>query len=233
MSENNKAVGTGVRPIFIPKKNGVGVLEQEITFDWHMGMSKEVRRRSVQSLHEQAKQEGYARILEASSKSDQEIGIRLSAFFLKNIKGYPVENLFQSSKVFENGGQYLDLLHVSPRDAKRDSRLKTSGKLLTFRFNRKDYPLEPYSLFYDWLYLNVLFSDRNVDLRNEFFDLNFDAFSDIEFNPKKSFSCQARTLALCVSLHENRMVKDFIGDPVGFAAQCALYEKSAPQASLL
>ncbi|MFU2059022.1 DarT1-associated NADAR antitoxin family protein [Avibacterium endocarditidis] len=220
---NKKSIGKSKRPIFIPDRENIGVIEKNIEFDWHMGMSSEVRRRSIHSLHNEAKKYGYKKILEASSKSEQEIGIQLSAFFLRNIKGYPVENLFQSSKVFENGGPYRDLLTVTPREAKKDQRLKESGNLINFTFNGKDYPLEPKSLFYDWLYLNVLFSDRNVELRDSLFDQKFDAFTDIEFNPGKSFSCQARTLALCVSLYENESVKDFIQDPIGFSTEFKLY----------
>jgi len=218
-----KNIGKTARPIFIPLRDNIGVIEQDIEFDWHMGMSAEVRKRSIRSLHQEAKKQGFNKILEASSKSEQQIGIQLSAFFLKNIKNYPVENLFQSSKVFENGGPYRDLLTVTPREAKKDNRLKESGKMTKFSFNNKDFPLEPKSLFYDWLYLNVLFSDRNSDLREELFNNHFDAFSDIEFNPNKSFSCQARTLALCVSLYENESVKDFIQDPIGFAQEFELY----------
>ena len=218
-----KNIGKTARPIFIPLRDNIGVIEQDIEFDWHMGMSAEVRKRSIRSLHKEAKKQGFNKILEASSKSEQQIGIQLSAFFLKNIKNYPVENLFQSSKVFENGGPYRDLLTVTPREAKKDNRLKESGKMTKFSFNNKDFPLEPKSLFYDWLYLNVLFSDRNSDLREELFNNHFDAFSDIEFNPNKSFSCQARTLALCVSLYENESVKDFIQDPIGFAQEFELY----------
>lgn len=224
-----KSIGKTVRPIFIPKKNGIGVIEQNIEFDWHLGMSAEVRKRSIKSLHEKAKEAGFSHILEASSKSEQSIGIQLSAFFLKNIKGYPVENLFQSSKVFVNGGPYRDLLTVTPREAKKDSRLRESGEMVKFTFNKKDFPLEPKSLFYDWLYLNVFFSDRNLELREEFFDNHFDAFSDIEFNPQKSFSCQARTLALCVSLYENESAQDFIRDPVGFSQKFDLYKKKTQE----
>lgn len=220
-----KNIGKTARPIFIPLRENIGVIEKNIEFDWHMGMSSEVRKRSIHSLHQEAKKQGFNKILEASSKSEQRIGIQLSAFFLKNITNYPVENLFQSSKVFENGGPYRDLLTVTPREAKKDSRLKESGNMIKFSFNDKDFPLEPKSLFYDWLYLNVLFSDRNSDLREEFFDNHFDAFSDIEFNPNKSFSCQARTLALCVSLYENESVKDFIQDPIGFAQEFELYRQ--------
>ena len=225
MREKKKSIGRTVRPIFIPNRNSIGVIEQEIEFNWYMGMSLEVRRRSIRSFHEKAKEQGFNHILEASSKSEQEIGIQLSAFFLKNIKGYPVENLFQSSKVFVNGGPYRDLLAVTPREAKKDSRLRESGEMVKFTFNQQDFPLEPKSLFYDWLYLNVLFSERNLALREAFFEEYFDAFSDIEFNPQKSFSCQARTLALCVSLYENESVQDFIQEPVGFSQQFDLYKK--------
>ena len=225
MRKEKKSIGRTVRPIFIPNRNSIGVIEQEIELNWYMGMSLEVRRRSIRSFHEKAKEQGFNHILEASSKSEQEIGIQLSAFFLKNIKGYPVENLFQSSKVFVNGGPYRDLLTVTPREAKKDSRLRESGKMVKFTFNQKDFPLEPKSLFYDWLYLNVLFSERNLVLRETFFENHFDAFSDIEFNPQKSFSCQARTLALCVSLCENEGVQDFIQDPVGFSQKFDLYNK--------
>ena len=54
-------------------------------------------------------------------------------------------------------------------------------------------------------------------------DRNFQAFSDIEFNPTKSFSCQARTLALTMSLYQNESIKDFIYDPVKFSQEFNLY----------
>lgn len=220
-----KTIGRTTRPIFIPNRDSIGVVEQYIEFDWHMGMSAEVRKRSINSLHQEAKKQGFDNILEVSSKSEQKIGIQLSAFFLRNIKDYPVENLFQSSKVFEKGGPYRDLLTVTPREAKRDERLRNSGNLIGFTFNNKNYPLEPVSLFYDWLYINVLFSERNLELRERFFGSKFDSFSDIEFNPEKSFSCQARTLALCVSLYENKSIREFIDDPINFSQMFNLYKR--------
>ncbi|MCX3072505.1 DarT1-associated NADAR antitoxin family protein [Providencia stuartii] len=228
----NKSIGVATRPIFIPSKCNVGVKELNIEFDWHLGMSPEVRKRSVLSLHEKARSHGFINILEASSKSEQKIGLLLSAFFLKNISGYPVENIFQSSKVFSNGGPYRDLLSVSPRNAKKDERLKNSGEMVGFTLNKKDYPLEPKSIFYDWLYMQVLFSEVNDKLREEFFSYNFDAFSDIEFNPKKSFSCQARTLALALSLSYNNKVSEFISDPVEFNYQYDIYKKELFQEEL-
>lgn len=221
-----KTIGKGVRPIFIPNKNSVGVIEQDISFDWYMGMSSSVKQRSILSLHEKAKEKGFKNILEASSKSQQTIGIELSAFFLKNDEGFPVENLFQSSKVFYAGQQFIDLKFVSPREAKRDSRLRMSGDMLKFYFENMDFPLEPKSLFYDWLYIKILFeSECNLNLRTRFIQENFDAFTDIEFNPKKSFSCQARTLALAISLYKNKNIQDFLEKPIEFSNSFNLYKK--------
>ncbi|EFM8250099.1 hypothetical protein A7A00_005017 [Escherichia coli] len=227
-----KSVGSATRPIFIPSKEGVGVKELDITFDWHLGMSSEVRKRSIRSLHKQCEIFGFKNTLEASSKSEQKIGINLSAFYLKNISGYPVENIFQSSKVFMKGGPYRDILSKTPKEAKQDERLKNSGEMVYFLLNKEKFPLEPKSLFYDWIYMQVLFSDTNRGLKDEFLQADFDSFSDIEFNPKKSFSCQARTLALAVSLVKNGEVENFISDPVKFNREKEIYKKVNFQTSL-
>lgn len=50
--------------------------------------------------------------------------------------------------------------------------------------------------FYDWLYINAL--KQNSILATEL--ENYDIFTDIEFNPNKSLSCQAATVALFLSL---------------------------------
>jgi GrpB-like predicted nucleotidyltransferase (UPF0157 family) len=72
-------------------------------------------------------------LLEISSKSDREIGRRLSAFHqrihLKDGRVVSLECAFQGSKVFESGGPFADLLDTEPRDAKRDVRLKVSASL--------------------------------------------------------------------------------------------------------
>lgn len=205
------------RPIFIPNYKEVGVIEENIEFTWHKGMSAEVRKRSMKSLHEKIKEKkGDKKILEASSKSENDLGIKLSAFYLKNGEYIPVENLFQSSKKFESGGPYRDLLSVSPKDAKRDKRLKESGDLVSFEFNGESFPLEPKSLFYDWLYMKTLFRGDNDELVEKFIKSKFEIFTDIEFNPKKSFNCQARTLALAISLNYHNEIDNFINDPEYF-----------------
>ena len=55
------------------------------------------------------------KILEISSKSMQEYGNDLSAFFLQKYvpelgKKVPVECVFQSAKTFQKGGPYKDIL---------------------------------------------------------------------------------------------------------------------------
>lgn len=64
------------------------------------------------------------KILEISSKSLTSLGVELSAFNLKIItkklqKSFSVECAFQASKVFENGGPFIDLLDKTSIEAKK------------------------------------------------------------------------------------------------------------------
>ena len=187
------------RPVFVPriKGNEVGVETRNTEFEWFPGMAKSQKQKSVRSMHEAS---GFTKVLEISSKSEVPLGIALSAFnlMIKTPKGrfFSLENAFQSSKVFELDGPFLDLLSVRPLEAKRDDRLRSSGEMVAFRFFDKEFPLEPKTLFYDWLYVNALHQNR--DLAEQV--MQYQAFTDIEFNPQKSFSCQAFSAALYCSL---------------------------------
>ena len=112
----------------------------------------------------------------------------------------PVENAFQGSKVFKNGGPFSELYFADPIKIKKDIRLKESGDLTKFSFEGFDWPIEPKAVFYDWLYLKALV--QSVGLTEKF--LEYDAFTDIEFNPNKSFSCQAKPIALYIHLLKNK-----------------------------
>ena len=46
--------------------------------------------------------------------------------------------------------------------------------------------------------------NQHNDLKDEI--IKYDAFTDIEFNPKKSINCQARSAALYVWLFRNNML---------------------------
>ncbi len=190
------------RPVYIPKKEGNILVQAEmVDFQWFPGLSVSQKQKSIESLHQSAKSHlGLTSILEISSKSLEQEGVKLSAFNLMIAtpagKKYSVETAFQSSKVFTNGGPYTDLLEKTSREAKQDERLKTSGHLTHFCFYQKKFDLEPKTFFYDWLYINALLQKPKLSSKL----LGYDGFTDIEFNPDKSINCQAYSAALFASL---------------------------------
>lgn len=196
------------RPVFIPVEQG-GLLVREVSFAfaWHPGFAPSQKKKNLAALHEAAAAEGYSPLLEVSSKSDQELGELLSAFNLKLEAGAvetSVESAFQASKVFERGGPFDDLILAGSREAKRDPRLKASGRLIGFRFQGQDYPLSPRTVFYDWLYLNALRRREDWLAQLE----GFAGFTDIEFNPKRSLNCQARSCATALALRKRGIFED-------------------------
>ena len=196
-----------VRPVFCVN-NGppyVNIVDTEFTF--YSGFSITQKQKSINSLHDSFLQQNCGeKVLEISSKSKEELGVKLSAFNLKiktSFREFSVENAFQSSKVFEHGGPYLDLLEVSPKEAKKDFRIRNSGKLIKFRYFQTEYPLNPKDYFYNWLYINSL--RINSDLIQ---DLDtYSAFTDIEFNPERSLNCQAKAAAIFVSLKRMNLLE--------------------------
>lgn len=192
----------------VSKNNKKYIEEIEVDFTWYPGFAVSQKQKSILDLHsEYNKIYKEDKVLEISSKSKEELGIRLSAFNLmittKDDKTFSVESAFQSSKKFEFGGPYLDILEKSSREAKKDNRLKTSGKLIAFEFYGRQWPLEPKTIFYDWLYIRAVY--KNKELSSQI--LEYDAFTDIEFNPDKSINCQARSAALFVSLSKRNLLE--------------------------
>jgi hypothetical protein len=206
------------RPVFIPSTSDQFLVEtQSIEFEWVAGMAVTQKQKCINALHAAiAKTKSDASILEISSKSENDLGVQLSAFNLayRSTKenSYTVECIFQASKVFQNGGPYRDLLQVSSLDAKRDERLKTSGNLIKFNSNGFSWPKEPKTVFYDWVYLNAL--NSQPELAKQL--LEYNAFTDIEFNPKKSINCQAYSAALYVSLQNRGILNDVLESPERF-----------------
>lgn len=207
------------RPIFLPQKVGDLLVRTEfVDFDWSPGMAVTQKQKSISSLHAAAiNNDLCAHPLEISSKSENPLGVSLSAF---NLKGstrkrdqvFTVETLYQSSKVFERGGPYRDLLGASSRDAKKDDRIRESGRLIGFNLFGEKWPLEPKTAFYDWVYLNTL--AKNDHLADELGQ--YDAFTDIEFNPKKSINCQAYSVALFRALTMRSLISDILGNRVAY-----------------
>jgi hypothetical protein len=197
---------------------------------WHAGLSISQKRKSICALHTSAIEQLAIRApLEVSTKSEIELGRELSAFNL-SVQGsegrYSVEVLFQGSKVFEEGGPFKDLYMKTPKEAKRDERLRQSGELVRFQFKGEDWQLEPVTAFYDWLYLHAL--QKNEDLGG--LALEYDAFTDIEFNPRRSLNCQARSVALYVALQKAGMLEQAMTRRDRFI-EIAFNEARMPQAT--
>ena len=86
--------------------------------------------------------------------------------------------------------------------------LQKLRNLICFTFEDKAFPLEPKTAFYDYIYMNALLENENLAQMI----LQYDAFTDIEFNPDKSLNCQAKAAAAFVALSRMGLierVKDF------------------------
>ncbi len=199
-----KDIIMAVRPVYIPKKDVPFYETVNIEFIWNSGFAVSQKQKNITAIHDGFRAiYSHANPLEISSKSMQELGKQLSAFSLKKYvpklgKSISVENVYQAGKVFESDGPFLDLMLVSPKESKRDERLKKSGKLIRFEFDGQVFPLVPQSLFYDYIYINAIL--ENKELAKEI--MNFNGFTDIEFNPQKSISTQAKSAAVFVALSE-------------------------------
>lgn len=198
------------RPVFVPSERGTALVREiQVAFEWNPGMAPSQKKKNIAALHAKAAAVGLTPLLEISSKSEFEIGQKLSAFALKfRIDGREtsVESAFQGSKVFDRGGPFQDLYFVDSREAKRDERLKDAGRLIGFRYDGEDFPLSPPTVFYDWLYINALFPREEWHTQL----LNYAGFTDIEFNPERSVNCQARSCATLVSLAKRGMLDEAI-----------------------
>lgn len=194
-------------------------VEEPIKFTWYMGMSWQVRQRSSQSLREEILNKYPGRkIIEISTASDNyELGRQLSALNL-TFDGIPVENIFQGSKVYSGENEpHVELFSQSAKDAKRFSKeMQTLKRAITgFKYNGKTFDAFPYSSFYDWIYINALHQHPKL-ARNI---LGYDTFTDIHFNQKVAYSdkgpfnCQARALAIYVSLVKQKTLEEYLQDP--------------------
>ena len=81
------------------------------------------------------------------------------------------------------------------------------------RFEGFDFPNEPKTVFYDWLYCRSIlekYSDCVPELDS------YAGFTDIEFNPRRSINCQARSAALFLSLKKRGELDAAMQSPSSF-----------------
>ena len=193
------------RPFFIPSTNKEDLVEtKSVEFKWYSGFAKTQKQKSVLSFHENISKEfKFDKILEISTKSENKLGIKLSAFNLKinfEEKEYFLESLFQGSKIFSDQGPNTDLYKKEPIEAKKDERIKRSD-LKEFSFFGEKFSLD--FDFYSWLYFIAL--NQNKSLTKDI--LEYQAFTDIEFNPQKSLNCQAYSAALYSAMIKNELLE--------------------------
>ena len=209
------------KPVFMPRVNSDNLVKTDmVRFERHVGFASRQKKKSIHDLHQVIRKKyGFSQVLELSSKSGNKLSFLLSPLSLKladpthdeACESYSVENAFRSSQVFEHGGPYLDLLTVPPRHAKKDERLITSGEIVGYNYFGMEWSVEPLTVFYDWLYINAL--KQNPQLHEEV--MQYQAFTDISFNPKKTIHSAAYALAMFVALNKRDLL-DNIEDPATF-----------------
>jgi hypothetical protein len=208
------------RPVFIPAPDSPELVKELfLPLKWHSGFAQVQKEKNIAGLHEAAAQRGLSPLLEISSKSKSERGRHMSAFHMtvptKCCGRIKLELAFQGSKVFERGGPFTDLYRKGDAEigqAKRDPRLQESGRLIGFCFEGLDFPLEPKTAFYDWLYCSFLWDHR--DWATKLYA--YAGFTDVEFNPHRSINCQARSAALFLSLMKRGDLETALQSPDAF-----------------
>ena len=175
------------------KVNVEKVFDEEIvTFTYIKGMAISQKCKNVLSFHSSIQEQfPSCKILEISTKSSNPIGVALSAFNLA-LDGRPVECIYHASKVFEDGTCFEFLKDYSPRDAKRYMRENGTGVLKCYEFNGKKISLETKTMFYDYIYIKALMQHPELSAAL----VDYDIFTDIEFNEKKGLNCQARSCSI-------------------------------------
>ncbi|PTJ49586.1 hypothetical protein BU019_12665, partial [Staphylococcus simulans] len=155
-----------------------------ISFKWFPGFSKVQKQKSIEDLHRQFLKEKITnKLLEVSSKSLKEVGIKASAFNLQisTVKGnsFTVEQVFQSSKVYKHAGSqnYLLKKGFNSKEMKQKLRaIDNDDYMIKYSSFGQDFPLEPRTLFYTWIYINAL--NKNPNIAKEI--MEYEAFTDIE-----------------------------------------------------
>lgn len=203
------------RPVFIAKINFPFYEMKEIEFTYYPGFAISQKQKTIKELHSNFKKGNCEQVLEVSTKSPDSLGIALSAFNLKmEIDGKKccLESVFQGSKRFEKGGPFTDLYTGSPWEAKKDLRLRENGNIVDFELEAEHYRNEPMDFFYNWIYIKALCHHDDYLKKLS----QYGAFTDIEFNPKKSINCQAKAVAIAVGLMKANLLDTCMEDKKSF-----------------
>ena len=187
------------RPVFLPKNSWPFYTTEEVSFKWYAGFALIQKRRNIEGIHEAyLTLHPQARLLEASSKSANPFGESLSPFYLEGEldgRKYPVECIFQASKVFQKGGPFPQLLDMPAVKAKTTSLTKSAGPLLYYEYAGERWPLDPRGWLFNYIYLKALQGHPEKLAEIE----GYTGFTDVAMSPKGS-TCQAEALAMALGL---------------------------------
>lgn len=223
------------RPVFMPGNDqGPAVHAHLVRFEWFPGLALAQRQRCIFSLHQgaAARIEGLERILEVSTRSRLALGRRLSAFnlalILPGFGAVTVENAYQCAKVYDDAGPFPELLDQPPAHARKALAAHTDKPLRGFRLLEQACPVQPTTLFYDWLYARALCRQPAL-LRAA---SRFQAFTDIAFNPARSSACQAMALARVLWLFQRDRLASAMACPQAFRDLAHDHESETRQSEL-
>ncbi|MCE5196660.1 MAG: macro domain-containing protein [Negativicutes bacterium] len=191
-----------VKPIFISINRPPYCKTFEADFEYNKGLATAQKQKNIIAIHDvfTGKYPG-KQILEISAKATHPLGLALCAFQLEKQvpslgKSIAIENIYQASQIFEKGGPFLEIYDLKPKTARKFAELKTNGKLIGFRYEDQQFPPEPKTGFYTFLYVNALMESK--ELAEQL--LLYDAFTDIDFNSEKNVNSAARAAAVFVAL---------------------------------
>lgn len=227
-------MASATRPIFIPDADGSLVRETMVSFTWYPGMARAQAQRSLDSFHEEAERIGLAPLLEVSTRSRNPLGIRLSAFNLRlrtplAIQPVTVEAAFQSAKMYVGRGNLEHLLSWDDgRAIKAAVNEFRDTPIEGFIFEDVQWDLSPTTAFYDYLYLRALCDTFADDPKLSHALEGFRGFTDIAYNPKRSFNCQARSCALFVALGGIDSVPALVAEPGHLVALMKAHDYQMP-----
>ena len=191
-----------------------GFHDEQFEYQFYPGFALAQKRKNITAIHESiTRRHPDAKILEVSRRSDKPIGTKLSAFNL-TLDGKPVECIFQSSKVFINGDHFPFLIDALPGEAKKYVKEHSSSPLECFEYEGGRYPLSPRSAVYDYIYIRAL--NQHPEIADEL--MEYDAFTDVEFNQNASINCQARSCAIFVYLKRSGSYDSYISSFEEFAS---------------
>ena len=224
-----------VRPVFQPGNCARDpVMTLNVRFRWYPGLARTQQQQSIEALHEQTRNQHpeLGEMLEVSSRASQSIGRALSAFNLSlrlpGVGLVALESAYQCAKVHAHGGPWPEMMTLDPMTVRRRLTTYRDSPLCGFRLLGQDWPLEPCSLFYDWLYAHALRSHPGLLEQAR----EFAAFTDIAFNPKRSLACQASALARVMFLVERGRLDQALASPDSFRLLAFPATASAQQAEL-